>query len=487
MARSFRSLIVAILALWKGLSQKEIGAKAGISPKQISYHLGKGEDLEEKIYDRLLGGLRGRPAEVAVVTGSLEALDALEHNDGLTAEERDDVELGVLEITRRVRPILAEAVRRSRTAPPLDEYPQPAHREPARWLAGEQWALLKKLPEDKRPAALRAFREPWSWALMERVCDESIVQASRKVDGAASLAHLAQEIADGVQGPEGWRSRVRGYSMGHVANSSRVAGRLNASEAAFAEAWPLWEAGSDPDGVLDPGRLLDLEASLRRDQRRFEEALDLLDRARVVSRCPGKILINKGFTLEVMGEYERALKTLREAEALLDRKADPRLWYKQRANLAVIACHTGRYAEAAACVEEARQVAIELGDELDLLRLTWLDGRIAAGRGQHREALSLLKQARREFAARNMGYDVALALLEEAALLLDQGGTAEVKILAKDLASVFASEGVHREALAALRLFQEAAEREEATAELARSVLRFLFRARYDQGLQFEL
>jgi len=45
--------------------------------------------------------------------------------------------------------------------------------------------------------------------------------------------------------------------------------------------------------------------------------------------------------------------------------------------------------------------------------------------------------------------------------------------------------GVHREALAALRLFEEAADRETATAELARRILDFLFRARYDEGLRF--
>jgi hypothetical protein len=85
-----------------------------------------------------------------------------------------------------------------------------------------------------------------------------------------------------------------------------------------------------------------------------------------------------------------------------------------------------------------------------------------------------------------MSYDVALALLEEAVLLLEEGRPAEVKALAGELAQVFEDKGVHREALAALRLFHEAAEHEEATAEMARRVLRFLFRARYDQGLRFE-
>jgi len=84
-----------------------------------------------------------------------------------------------------------------------------------------------------------------------------------------------------------------------------------------------------------------------------------------------------------------------------------------------------------------------------------------------------------------MWYDVALALLEIAVLLLEVGRAADVKALALDLAQVFQANGVHREALAALRLFQEAAGRKEATAELARRLLAYLFRARHDEGLRF--
>jgi hypothetical protein len=79
---------------------------------------------------------------------------------------------------------------------------------------------------------------------------------------------------------------------------------------------------------------------------------------------------------------------------------------------------------------------------------------------------------------------MALCLLEETALLLDEGRIGEVKTLAQELAKVFESKRVHREALAAFGLFQDAAEREEATARLARRVLGYLFRARYDQGLR---
>jgi hypothetical protein len=82
-----------------------------------------------------------------------------------------------------------------------------------------------------------------------------------------------------------------------------------------------------------------------------------------------------------------------------------------------------------------------------------------------------------------MWHDVALALLEEAVVLLDEGRTAEVKEVALGLQVIFDANGVHREALAALRLFAEAAKSEAATAEMG---LRYLFRTRNDEELKIE-
>ena len=118
--------------------------------------------------------------------------------------------------------------------------------------------------------------------------------------------------------------------------------------------------------------------------------------------------------------------------------------------------------------------------------MIWLEGRILTGLCRRGEALGLLAEARQRFAAEGKSYDVILALMEEAGLLLEENRTGEVKALTLELATIFESKGVHREALAALRIFQEAVEREAATADLARRVLRFLFRARHDQGLRFE-
>jgi tetratricopeptide (TPR) repeat protein len=486
MPRNLRSLLISILALWHDRSQKEIGAASGIPQKRISQLL-RGAEIEDDVFARLLAAVSDEPAEVAIATSCLHSLAALKQNQDLTPAERAEVELGLLELGDLGRKVLTDAVRRSRAAPAMDRYPRPADLEPARWHASLLFQVLQGLPEDEQWAVVRAAREYQSWALVERLCEESTVQASRDLERAAFLARLARETARRIPGPKRWVRSVKAYAAAHVANILRVAGKLKASAALFQKAKRLWDAGSDPDGVLDPGRLLDLEASLCRDQRRFEEALALLEQARGVSRCPGHTLINTGFTLEAMGEYERAIEVLLEAKSLNDVQADPRLRNILFNNLALDFCHLRRFAEAAELANHVRGIAAEMGDAILLLRVTWIEGRIAAGLGRTEEAMSLLAQARRQFAVRNMGYDVALALLEEAALLLDERRTADVKVLTRGLLTIFEAEEVHREALAALRLFHEAVEREAATAELARRVLRYLFRARHDQSLPFEL
>jgi hypothetical protein len=52
---------------------------------------------------------------------------------------------------------------------------------------------------------------------------------------------------------------------------------------------------------------------------------------------------------------------------------------------------------------------------------------------------------------------------------------------------IFKAQGVHREALAALRIFCAAARQKIATAELARRVERYLRRAQLDPALRFDV
>lgn len=484
MGRCFRALVILFLAVWRNLTQRQIALRIGVHEKHVSKLLQR-DEIPDEDYEKLLAATRCVPAEIQVVTGCIEGLQALSRSRDLSAEEQEEVERGVREAARLIRGTLREIALRSRSMPALDGYPRPADLEAARWQAGMQWSLLETMTEEQQLAVVQRVREYQSWALMERVCAESEVQASRDLGRAAFLARLAEETAEQVRGPEGWCNAVRGYAAGHGPNVVRVIGDLKGARSGFDAAKRLWLAGSDQDHVLDPGRLLDLEASLCCSERRFEEALARLDEAFPVSHCPARILIKKGFTLEVIGEYEQAVETLLKAEPLIKGEADARLQYMHRFNLAVNYSHLGAFAEARSLLDQVREAAANRGDENEMIRVIWLEGRIAAGLHQPEEARGHLEQAGREFASRKLWYDVALSQLEITILLLKEGRTADVKAVARELAEVFKMQGIHREALAALQLFQEAAQREEATAELARRVLRYLFRARHDQSLRF--
>jgi len=122
----------------------------------------------------------------------------------------------------------------------------------------------------------------------------------------------------------------------------------------------------------------------------------------------------------------------------------------------------------------------------DLLRLRWAEGRVAAGVGETEEAIEIFQGLRQEFAARNIAYDAALVTLELTALYARTGAVAEVKDLSLEMAGIFQAQDVPREALAALLFFQKAAERERATAKLAREITVFLEKLRHDPGLRFE-
>jgi tetratricopeptide (TPR) repeat protein len=489
MAKTFtlRQRVVLILCLWYDVGRDELGNRTGYTLSRVSQLLTRERqrEIDDATYAKLLSGVVRRRATVPLTQAFVEAFNALERESALTAEEQASIEESVLEASGLIRRFLTWAALRTRRFELPAERPSRLDLPVFRARAGQQVARLRKVHPRSRFAVVRLGREYHHWALVERCCEESVRAASSDLREAACWARLAMVAARFVTGPEGWLLRLRGYALAHWANVLRVRGRLPEAEATLEEAKALWKAGSDPGKVLDPGRLLDLEGSLRRAQRRFGEALALFDEAIPRTHFPERILINKGFTQNAMGDYQQAISTFLQGLPLVDRRGDPRLRNMLRLNLASSLCHVSRYGEAGELVEEVRRSPAGLG-KIDRARIPWLEGRIQAGLGNPGEARRLLSEAREKFAAELMTYDIALALLEEAALLLAEGRYSEVKALALELAKVFEAKGVHPEALNALRVFDEAVRQEKATADLARRVLRFLFKARHDQGLRFE-
>jgi transcriptional regulator with XRE-family HTH domain len=342
------------------------------------------------------------------------------------------------------------------------------------------WAALAKLPRARRRRAIEISpRASRSWALALLLCRESRQAAAHDPQEALHLADLALWIAERVEARgEKFRSRLLGFVGAHKGNALRAAGHLSQAAEAFARARQLWKAGAGFESPLLPEwRLLSLEASLRLEEHQFTEALELLARAEKGTgggpAALAAILLKREFVYEQMGDLEGAMATLTEAAPYVEASGDPRLLFALRFETAKAHCAQERYAEAAALLPEVRELAKQLGNALDKVRVGWLTARVAAGQGRREEAIAGLETVRREFTDRPIPipYDAALSSLELSVLYLEEGRTGEVKTLALEMGEIFKSQGIAREALASLKLFSEAAQKETATVELARRVI----------------
>ncbi|HEY2291874.1 MAG TPA: helix-turn-helix domain-containing protein [Thermoanaerobaculia bacterium] len=354
--------------------------------------------------------------------------------------------------------------------------------ERARRKAQELWARLKSATRQDRREAVGTLPEFQSWALAERVCEASICAAAHKPEDALDLADLALFIAQRVEGDEGWRLRLEAYCWAHIGNARRVANDYANADKTFVRVWKLWGSSNAGDPDLFPQwRVLDLEASLRREERRFSEALDLLDRALAANKAGGPaighILLNKEFVFDQMGDHQGALESLKQAIPFVKASGNKRLIFALRFKIANNLCQLGRCQEALKELPQVRELAEDQGNELDLIRVLWLEARVLARQGKADEAALALDQVRRDFTARGLPYDAALASLDLAILWLESKRTADVRNLARTLAWVFQAHGVTRDALAALALFRDAAQRETVTVELVQRVIADLERA----------
>jgi hypothetical protein len=355
--------------------------------------------------------------------------------------------------------------------------------------APDLWQRLQSLPYDQQLQQVEEDGELQTWALCRLLLRKSLEATRHRPDLAVQLAFLALKIALhlGDTYDRDWVADLRALAFAYLGNARRVLNELQSADNAFHEAHAQLRRSGTGDPRVE-AEILDLEASLRRDQRRFGESLDLIERvvAAYTSDDPalrdhhlaGQSLIKKAFTLEEMGEVERAIPVLGEAALLIVEERDPRLVLILKQNLIWFLPQTGKTEEAAALLPEVRELAVRLGNDLDLVRVRWAEGRLAFSLGQRGPAEQAFKEVQREFLERDMGYDAALASLDLAILYAQEGCIPELKQLALDILPAFSSREVHREAMAALLLFQHACEEERLTVELARQLAALLQRER---------
>jgi transcriptional regulator with XRE-family HTH domain len=349
---------------------------------------------------------------------------------------------------------------------------------------------LRTLARPKQSAELQEIPERLRWAVCETLCLDSQRLAADDPTRAAALAELALEAAALACGENAWRAKLGGLASAHLGNALRAAGDHEGGNRAFDMALASWEAGKDANpGLLEEGLVYALQASLRRAERRFEEATDLLTRSAAAAsgvRFRVQVEVSRAKLAEETGGLEEAVAILAGAVETEIPGDDGRLVLCVHHNLADALSKLDRFKEADAHLPVVRDLSRKHGGEIDAVRLLWTEGRVAAGLGKIEDGITALTRVRGAFVSRHMSYDMALVSLELAVLYAGEGRTDQVKTLARHMAPIFKAQDVHREALAALTLFRQAAEKERVTSDFARELLSYLRNARYDPELRFE-
>lgn len=346
----------------------------------------------------------------------------------------------------------------------------------------EQWELLLK----NSPR----FR---TWGLFELVVERSLETGIRDPLHAEDLGRLAlrlSELLDSRLYGQELIEDLRARSWAHIGNACRLKSDLPGAEEAFQTAhFHLKQGTGDP---LERATLLDLEASLRRAQRRFDEAFRLLRRALSLflhngqRHRAGRTLVNLSTVHHYAGDPEGGIPLLYQAIELIDPEEEPRLLICARHNLIDYLAESDRHLEAQRHYREARPLYRSFPDAWTQNRRKWVKGKISRGLGQLEQAESLFLAARKGFIEEGIPFDTALVSLDLAILYARQGRTADLKRLAEEMVPIFSSLHIHREALAALAYLKQAAEAEQATLELVTRVASYLRKAQHDPELRFQ-
>lgn len=354
-------------------------------------------------------------------------------------------------------------------------------------------ALFDRIPAEERRAKAFAQGAFHSWAFCEWLIETSHELSQSDAFRAEEQARLATEIADGLEPVRYGAALVhdlRARAQVCLGETLRHRSDLWGADDAFSRAEALLDEGTGD--TLETGYLLEARASLRRDQQRLAEAHRLADESISIYRrhrelhLLGRAFVDKGKTYAAEHDLEAAIHWMRKGLGLLDPTRERRFELGARLGLMLCLLESGRAQEAGFLLRASRSEFEVHAGELLGLRFRWLEGKVQHSLGELDEAERSLAEVRRGFIERGLGFDAAGASLDLAGLYGAQGRAVEMRRVAEEMLPIFRSQDLHREAIAALIVFQQAVRMERMSADFLREIRHYLERARKDNRLRFE-
>jgi tetratricopeptide (TPR) repeat protein len=328
-----------------------------------------------------------------------------------------------------------------------------------------QWAALDPLMPEERMERVLTDPAMWTWGLHQRLIEASRWHGRNDPPEGVDILRLALVVAERIDparlGSERMQEDVLAETYALLGNAQRFASDFEGSRHSFNEAWMHQEQGTgDP---LTQAHISRLEASWMIDMGEFETAEAVLEEAAQLFRQAGereqeaRTLLRMGVAIGFT-DAEKGLRHIRQALLLIDAKRSPRTHLCGQHDLAWFLAEAGQPGEALEVLEGTRPLFRHFPDEYAQLHLHWLEGKIARSMGRLDEAASIFRQLLDELHARDLKHDIVLVTIDLAEALAEGDRFEEAAKLVRQVYPLMTTWGLHRWALAAWLILQNALE-----------------------------
>jgi tetratricopeptide (TPR) repeat protein len=357
----------------------------------------------------------------------------------------------------------------------------------------EQYRRVYKLLGEPRPGSVARW-----WIYPEPVVIQVHLDLSfeaRHKDPSQMLYHASRAKTIAFEAlperyPPGVIHDLRVRTFAELANSQRVNEFYGQAEASLGEARYWLDQSSGDPALL--ARVLDVEASLRSDQRQLEKAHQLLERAAKVyssigdAHSAGRTLIKRGSVAFFGGHPAEAACLIEEGLSLVDRAREPKLVQTSYLNLLDALTECGEYRRAGKLLLASGLREAFADEPLNLLRLRWVEAKIHAGLDRLEQAEALFLEIRAGFLSYGLDYDAALAGLDLARVWLRMDRASRVVPLAVEMIRTFDRLKIAQEGKMALRFLKVACEDQFLTVPVLDRTRDFIVRIKANPEMKFE-
>ena len=306
-------------------------------------------------------------------------------------------------------------------------------------------------------------------------------------------AILAKKCAERLDAKTFGVARVFDYksqARAELGNAYRATDQFDRAQAELDQARRFFELGTRSETLEI--RLLDVEASLDADCRRFTAAclkLEKIFRYHIRNsdhHLAGRALLTQGLYTSNAGHSKKALRLIEQSMDLIDAHRDPILAYAGMYNKLWVLLDCDCFEKSKRQLFLLRGMEQHAGGRINDLRLQWAEARIDAGLKRYERAEKAFREVREGFGPVNRAYDAALASLDLGAVLLAQQKSAEAEKVVKEAIKIFVALGIERESLGSIVMLRASFEIGVATQAMVEEVARFLRRAENDPNARFE-